>query len=174
MWTIAERVAIALVSLRLAGLGTILVCNRPAPVPARKMTLAGDSSEDLLEQDSKRLAGPNAVDCGRVGIDADPKVATDCALAAQEAGKPFRVRYDLRGFDSFVAVAIVRSQIGTVGALQYDSDPFGGGGRAHEVVYPKRCPEPVHLWVNPSGRINCFQKESSPPRNVMSPNAEQY
>lgn len=77
----------------------------------------------LLEQDSKQLAGPNAADCGRVAIDSEPKVATECALAAQEAGKPFRVRYDIRGFDSFVAVAVVRTPIATVGALQYDSAP---------------------------------------------------
>jgi hypothetical protein len=110
-----------------------------------------------------------AMDCGRVAIAGNPKVASGCALAAQSAGKPFRVRYDIQGFDSFVAVAIVRTPIRTVGALQYDSDPAGGGGRAHEVVYPKRCPEPVHLWLNPSGRINCFQKESSRPKDVMSP-----
>jgi hypothetical protein len=127
-----------------------------------------------MELQSTNLAGPDAVDCGRVPVGGDPKVATECALAAQRAGKPFRVRYDIRGIDSFIAVAIVRTPIGIVGTLQYDSDPMGGGGRAHEVVFPKRCPAPVHLWVNPNGRINCFQKESSPPKDVMSPNAEPY
>ena len=144
-----------------------------APDPQSKAS-EEPSGPDLLEKRSKELAGPNAVDCGRVPIRGNPKTATDCALAAQQAGKPLRVRYDLQGFDSAVAVAIVRTHIGTVGALMYDSDPMGGGGRAREVVYPKRCPEPVHLWVNPSGRINCFQKESSPPRDAMSPNAEPY
>jgi hypothetical protein len=133
-----------------------------------------DSAPDLLESQSKQLAGPGGVDCGRVLAGGDPISATKCALEAQSSEKPFRVRYDMRGIDSSVAVAIVRTPVGTVGALQYDSDPSGGGGRAHEMVYPKRCPEPVHLWVNPSGRINCFQKESSPPRDVMSPNAEPY
>ena len=143
-------------------------------MPARLETPGTVQSADLLELQSKNLAGPEAVDCGRVPVGGDPRVATECALAAQRAGKPFRVRYDIRGIDSFIAVAIVRTPIGTVGTLQYDSDPRGGGGRAHEVVSPKRCPEPVHLWVNPNGRINCFQKESSPPKDVMSPNAEPY
>lgn len=149
--------------------------NHPAP-DYSSLDYSGldHSVPDLLEKQSKRLAGPNAIDCGRVPIRGNPKAATDCALAAQEAKKPFRVLYDLQGIDSGVAVAIVRTDIGTVGALMYDSDPMGGGSRAHEVVYPKRCPEPVHLWVNPSGRINCFQKESSPPRDAMSPNAEPY
>jgi hypothetical protein len=137
--------------------------TRRAPAPA----------EDRLEIESKRLAGPNAIDCGRVGIKGDPKAATQCAVAAQKAAKPFRVRYDLRGIDSSVAVAIVRTPIGTVGTLSYDSDP-SGGSHVGEAVYPKKCPEPVHLWINPSGRINCFQKESSPPKDIMSPNAEPY
>jgi len=133
-----------------------------------------DTGPDLLEKQSEHLAGPNAVDCGTVPIQGDPKAATACALAAQKAGKPFRVRYDLQGIDSAVAVAVVRTSIGTVGMLNYDSDPAGGGGRAHEMVYPKRCPVPVHLWVNPSGRINCFQQATSPPKDIMSPNLEPY
>lgn len=133
-----------------------------------------DQGPDLLEKQSKQLAGPNSVDCGRVGIGADPKSATACALAAQKAGKPFRVRYDLQGFDSAVAVAIVRTSIGTVGMLNYDSDPSGRGRLGGGVIYPKRCPEPVHLWVNPSGRINCFQQASAPPKDIMAPNMEPY
>ena len=131
------------------------------------------AAEDKLEIESKRLAGPGAIDCGRVKIKGDPKDATECAIGAQKAAKPFRIRYDLQGIDALVAVAIVRTPSGTVGALTYDSDP-SGGGHVGEVVYPKRCPEPVHLWINPSGRINCFQQETSPPKDVMSPNAEPY
>lgn len=130
-------------------------------------------AEDKLEIESKRLAGPGAIDCGRVKIKGDPKDATECAIGAQKAAKPFRIRYDLQGIDSLVAVAIVRTPSGTVGALTYDGDP-SGGGHVGEVVYRKRCPEPVHLWINPSGRINCFQQETSPPKDVMSPNAEPY
>src|SRR5215469_14841736 len=45
---------------------------------------------------------------------------------------------------------------GLFGSLTYDSDPSGGED-VGEVVYPKRCPEPVPLWINTSGRINCFR-----------------
>jgi hypothetical protein len=117
---------------------------------------------DLLETQSKQLAGPHAVDCGKVLVSGDPKMATACALAAQRAGKPFRVRYDMQGIDSSVAEAIVRTSIGVVGALQYDSDVAGGGGRGFEMIYAEKCPVPVHLWVDPAGRIDCLQKESSP------------
>ena len=121
------------------------------------------AAEDKLEIESKRLAGPGAIDCGRVKINGNPKEATRCAIRAQKAAKPFRVRYDLQGIDSAVSVAIVRTSIGTVGTLMYDSDP-SGGSHAGEVVYPKRCPEPVHLWIDQSGRIDCFQQEASPPK----------
>ena len=117
----------------------------------RRCAVGAQSGPDLLDRQSQALAGPNAVDFGTVPVRGDPKIATDCALAAQKAGKPFLVRYDLMGFDSAVTVAIARTPIGTVGALNCDGDPAGAEARAHEVICPKRCPEPVHLWVNPSG-----------------------
>jgi hypothetical protein len=174
MSPIGKSVWAALVLLILAGVATLFVRGRPTPISAPPGThpialLPGD-----LELQSKNFAGPGALDCGRVLIDGDPKIATECALAAQRAGKPFRIRYDIQGIDSLVAVAIVRTQAGTVESLMWDSDPSGGGRRGPGVVFPKRCPEPVHLWVNPRGRINCFQKESSPPKDAMSPNLEPY
>jgi hypothetical protein len=81
------------------------------------------------------------------------------------AGKPFRVRYDLMADDSSVAVAILRTPTATVDALMYDSDHSGGGNVGDGAVYPQRYPEPIHLWIHPSGRISWFQNEASPPRN---------
>jgi hypothetical protein len=134
--------------------------------PAERTLTDGTSKnalpDDLLEQESRKLVGTDAVDCGRVPIAGDPKAASDCALTAQNKGKPFRVRYDIPGIDSFLAVAMVRTPIGTVSVLQYDSDPSGGGRRGGGVIYPNRCPEPVHLWLNSIGRVNCFQQNSPP------------
>jgi hypothetical protein len=130
-------------------------------------------AEDKLEIESRRLAGPGAIDWAESRLRAIRKTQQNVQWGAQKAAKPFRIRYDLQGIDSLVAVAIVRTPSGTVGALTYDSDP-SGGGQVGEALYPKQCPEPVHLWINPSGRINCFQQETSPPKDVMSPNAEPY
>jgi hypothetical protein len=134
----------------------------------------GNSGSNHLDSESKRLAGAHAIDCGRVSLDGDPKAATKCALSAQKAGKPFRVRYDVQGVDSEVALATVRTPEGTVCLLLYDSDPSGGGRRGDGVVLSRRCPDPVHLSVDPRGRIDCFQKESSPPPILMCPNADPY
>jgi hypothetical protein len=111
---------------------------------------------DLLDKRIDQLAGPNAVNCGRVSPRDDPKSETACALAAHKAGKPFRVRYDMQGIDSFVAAAFVRLPDGSVQALNYDSDPFGGGGRAHEMVRVTACPAPIQLHTTPEGHLTCF------------------
>lgn len=133
-----------------------------------------NSDPDLLEKRSKALVGEDAIDCGRVAIEGDPKIASDCALAAQAAGKPFRVRYEMRGFDSEVAVVLLRTPGGQVLALSYDSDITGRGARGFEAVNVSECPTPVHLWVNPKGRLNCFQPKLAPPAKVTAPNSEPY
>ena len=143
--------------------------SRPELKPPQDL---GNSGSNHLDSESKRLAGPHAIDCGRVSLNGDPKAATKCALLAQKAGKPFRVRYDLHGIDSETALATVRSPEGTVCRLLYDSDPFGGGRRGGGVVISGKCPDPVHLWVDPGGRIDCLLKESSPA--MMCPNADPY
>jgi hypothetical protein len=129
---------------------------------------------DLLEKESQETIGPRGIDCGEVLIADDPKTATACAMAAQMAGKPFRVRYDLRGFDSVVAVAVVRDVTGIVAIWNYDSDPSGGGRVGGGIIDRRRCPEPVKLETNSKGRISCFQKASATARSIMSPNLEPY
>jgi hypothetical protein len=145
--------------------------SKPAQKPPHDL---GNSGSNHLDSESKRLAGAHAIDCGRVLLDGNPKAATNCALSAQKAGKPFRLRYDLQGVDSEVALAIVRTPEGTVCRLLYDSDPSGGGRRGGGVVFSRRCPDPVHVWVDPTGRIDCFQKESLPAPLLMCPNADRY
>ncbi len=140
----------------------------------RSIRLISHLVPELIEVRSKELAGRDGINCGRVSVRGNPKQATDCALAANQAGKPFRVIYNRMGFDSSIAVAIVRTPSGAVTSLFYDSDPTGAGIRFFQVIDSKPCPVPVHLWVNPSGRINCFQPETSAPQDIMSPNAEPY
>jgi hypothetical protein len=170
MEPIGKSVCAALALLILAAVSSLFVRGRSAHISVRPRTppslLPGD-----LELQSKNFAGPAALDCGRVLLNGDPRIATECALAAQKAGKPFRARYDLQGVDSLVAVAIVRNQVGTVQSLMWDSDPSGGGRLGPGIVFSKRCLEPVHLWVDPHGRINCIQEENAPPKDATSSDA---
>lgn len=134
--------------------------------------LAGDS----LDLHSRWLMGLHGIDCGRVRIGGDPTSATDCALKAQRERKAFRVRYDIQGFDSAVAGGIVRTSSGELYALSFVGNPSGSGGTSllGQETTKSPCPQPYHLWVNPKGRINCFQQALSYPANLMSPNFEPY
>lgn len=129
---------------------------------------------DALDWRSRWIMGAGGIDCGRVKVGADAHAATNCALKAYADGKQFRVRYDILGFDSAVAVGIAKGSDGKVVALTFDGNPTGSRGTSlwHQRVSKSLCPEPIHLWVNPKGRINCFQRQVSPPKDLTSPNAD--
>jgi hypothetical protein len=131
---------------------------------------------DSMDWRSRWLMGRHGVDCGQVRIKGDPKAATDCALKADSEGKPFRVRYNIMAYDSAVAGGIVRTPSGELYALSFDGNPSGSGGTSLLAQHSSKapCPKPYHLWVNPKGRINCFQQQLSYPKDVMSPNMEPY
>jgi hypothetical protein len=133
------------------------------------------SDTDAMEEGSRKLAGPHAVDCGRVGIDKNPKSATDCALSAFNAGKPFRVRYDLQGIDSSVAAGFVLTPGGNLYGMSFDGDPMGGGGvsKERQRFTTIACPKPVHVSVTKSGRLNCFPPSKSK-GDIMSPTFSPY
>jgi hypothetical protein len=130
---------------------------------------------DAMDWRSHYLAGLRGVDCGRVKFRGDASLATRCALQANTEAKPFRVMYDIQGFDSGVAGGIVRTPSGRMLALSYDSCPSGCGfSLLQQRVHVAPCPQPYHLYVNPKGRINCFQAQPSSSRDIMSPNLEPY
>lgn len=131
---------------------------------------------DAWESQSQKISGPHAINCGRVGVRGNPKVATECALKAFREGKPFRVRYDLQGIDSNVSAGLVYSPEGKLYGLVFDGDPAGQGGTSwsRQRVERVACPVPFQMYVNPNGRLNCFGKDAVPPQDVMSPNFESY
>ncbi len=131
---------------------------------------------DAMDWKSRWLAGRHSINCGRVEVHGDATAATECALRAQAEGKPFRVVYNIVGYDSPVAGGIVRTPDGELYALSFDGDPSGGGGVSllGQRVGKAACPKPTHLSVNPKERINCFQQQLSPPAGITSPNFEPY
>jgi hypothetical protein len=126
------------------------------------------------------LAGPTAVDCGRVGIRHNPFSATECVLNAFESKKAFLVRYDLQGIDSQVAVGLAGDLAGRAFGIAYDSQgwsdkglhpPSVGNGDQHLITTP--CPKPVKLSKTANGQLTCFPTGADAHPN-MSPNAEPY
>ncbi len=112
---------------------------------------------DLLDRRMKELV-PDAVDCGRVEIRSDPEPATRCALAAFRDKQAFRVRYDMQGIDSDVAVGLVGTAGGSGRELLFDGDLAGQVGTSifRQRVSEKACPAPVVLFHSPKGRLSCF------------------
>jgi hypothetical protein len=168
-----KKFALSLAAIAVVAAVTVVSLSFTQQPKASNPSQQDGSGLDLLERRTQQLAGLKAVDCGRVAIRAEPEKSTDCALAANRAEKPFRVRYDLQGIDSAVAVAFVRLPDGTVEALSYDSNPSGSPGLA-EVVRTRKCPEPVHLYATPRGHLTCFPPKSPAPRDPMSPTLDTY
>lgn len=130
---------------------------------------------DAMDWRSHFSAGLFSTNCGRVRVGEDPAKATQCALKANSEGKPFRVVYDIQGFDSAVAGGIVRKSNGKLLALGFVGCPGGCGfSMLQQHVSVSSCPEPNHLYLNPKGRLNCFQPQLSYPQIIMSPNSEPY
>jgi len=143
---------------------------------SRAEGLALHTLGDAWEKQSRQLSGSRAVNCGRVLVHANPKASTECALKAFNKGKPFRVRYDLQGFDSDVSAGLVYTPEGKLYGLVFDGDPLGqvGTSWSRQRTEKQPCPSPFHLYVNPNGRLNCFTEEAVPPKDLMSPNFQSY
>lgn len=124
---------------------------------------------DRMDWESQFLAGLGSVNCGRVRINGDASPATQCALYANGEAKPFRVVYEIQGYDSSVAGAVVRTPSGRMLFLSYDGMSF-----LRQRIDITPCPQPYHLYVNPLGRLNCFHEELTYSQNIASPNMEPY
>jgi hypothetical protein len=155
----------------IAGLFSLAILTNRAALNHRGSHRVGRVSEDAMDLRSRSLVGADGIDCGRVKVNGDPKMATDCALKAESEGRPFRVRYDIQGIDSEVAGGVVRTPSGDLYGLWFDRE-VREVGVGHSSEDP--CPKPYHLWVNPKGRVNCYQQQLSYPKNAMSPNLEPY
>jgi len=134
------------------------------------------SASDAMDEGSRKLAGPRAIDCGNVGIRQDPKAATDCAISAFKAGKAFRVRYDFQNIDSSVAAGLVRTPAGKLYGMIFDSAGMTENGSPKEkprYFITTACPKPVRIRVTAKGRLNCFPASKSH-GNLMSSKFSPY
>jgi hypothetical protein len=116
-----------------------------------------------LDRFLRKLAGNEAIDCGQVSIDGPTLPASDCALKAFRAKKPFFVRYTLQGIDSFVGSGAAFD--GDNGfAADFTSNGWSVEGevemRAATSVIGFRCPKPVRFWLTRSGRISCYPPQT--------------
>jgi hypothetical protein len=122
---------------------------------------------DPIDRMARRLAGREAINCGRVGWHGDPNEATRCSLEAQAKGLPFRVVYRIPGVDSIIADAFVHTPDGRLIRIVYDSCPQGCGFSIwFQRIYYAPCEQPQRLGVDSHGRLTCPFAAPFDPRRV--------
>jgi hypothetical protein len=139
---------------------------------------------DLLERQSKKLAGSDAVDCGRLWLGVaffwpessarnrrQAVAASQCAIQAFNSGKSFRVRYQIQGVDSDGAIGFASPGRGLVYTLLFDGDPLGQGGTNffRQRVRTYSCPSPLALKIFDTGMLTCFPGRQNAPGDIMWP-----
>lgn len=124
--------------LLLAAMVALTGCNQTSSAPAKP--------KDAVEQKLMESAGGGATNCGRLGVQADRelKTASDCAMQAAQAKKPFYVAYDMPGMTVGIA-GNAQGQLFTVQAQ---------GQTGAQALASGSCP--AQLRVASSGRLTCF------------------
>ena len=102
------RAAVVIAVLLL--LAILALADGHGPYLARQAFV--DAIGDKLDWKSRSLAGPDAVNCGRVDRGHFADDANRCVRASQAAGKPFRVRYGVEIIDSDIHAGLVRTPQG--------------------------------------------------------------
>ncbi|HWR34819.1 MAG TPA: hypothetical protein VN622_02975 [Clostridia bacterium] len=150
--------------------------SSPAPQSSTESTTAPAASNlpsDEMTEQLRKLAGTGASDCGRVPVNGDVKAASDCAMQANSANKPFTVRYDLPMEKTF-SIATVRAADGKLYTVQYDSrgweaKPENGTITEDKKVLISECQKELPLRIAGSGRITCMAPQQMPAGGGMSP-----
>lgn len=136
-------------SLVLPAILLLAACNKPS-APAAATTSpqsAAPSKSDAVQLKLQEYSGSDATDCGRFDVktpEAQLKTASDCAMQAAQAKRPFTVAYDMPG----MTVGIAGNHDGKLFNVQSQ----GAGPSA--AVNSGACPSA--LRVASSGRLSCF------------------
>jgi hypothetical protein len=120
-------------------------------------TQGADPLQQALVRELSALAGPNAKGCGVVPLEHDASASWPCAQAQEEAGSPYWFAVQLRGIDSQVWIAAVRTPQGERHLAVFDSNPGGGPGLAPRLT-SRVCLGTIEL-AGPSDGLYCTSHE---------------
>jgi hypothetical protein len=118
---------------------------------------------DPLERESRKIAGPGAVDCGRAPF-GGPLRVNDCVLRAVIEKRPFRARFILIGIDYHLETALVGAAEGSAYEITFMEGPYVP---PEYRLQQEQCPEPLKLEVTDQGSVNggrltCFPNLAKP------------
>lgn len=124
---------------------------------------------DVMDWQSRWIAGRGAVNCGTVPIRGNADAATDCALRAFAAHQPFRVRCGLQTVDTVMAAGVVAAPNARVYEVIFSGGPpTGTTDVIRQRVVVNACPVPATVRRTPKGRVTCFGPGPSTPANWTS------
>lgn len=112
---------------------------------------------DTLERESRKLAGPSAIDCGRAPL-GGPLRVNACVLRAIKENSPFRARYVVLGINFPTETSLIRAADGRAYEITFMEGPYV----PPEYRLSKRqCPEPLKLEATKQisidgGRLSCL------------------
>src|ERR1700693_2766678 len=75
----------------------------------------------LMDRRMRLIAGNDALDCGRVKLNGDPKTSLRCARQAISKNRAFFVRLDSAGMDSSLSDEFTGDGSGNVYSVEFDS-----------------------------------------------------
>ncbi len=115
----------------------------PSSSSAPSVPAAAEVKSDAAQQKLTEFAGAGATDCGRLSSQADDqlKAASNCAMQAAQAKRPFFVGYDMPG----MTVGVAGNSDGSLFTVQAQGPANVSSGAC-----------PSQLRVAPSGRVTCF------------------
>ncbi len=103
----------------------------------------------LMDRRMRLIAGNDALDCGRVKLNGDPKASLRCARQAISKNRAFFVRLDSAGIDSSLSDGFAGDGSGNVYSVAFDSLGWGPSpgieilDNRHDAV--EICPKPVRI-----------------------------
>lgn len=123
------------------------------------------AGSEILDRRLEVLSGADAVNCGQVKVNENPRAPNHCALEAAKHHRAFHVRYDSVGIDSEIADGIAMDSSGNAFGVLFDSMELESTGLPKGATMPDgshtvvlACPKPLKFRVNKQGRITCFSK----------------
>jgi len=129
----------------LIGLVLLTACDKPTSSNTPSSAPSAQPA-DPVQQKLQQSAGANATNCGRFDVQAAQdklKIASDCALQANQNKRPFFIAYDMPGMT-----------IGVAGNSDAKLFTVQSQGTDASNVIASDCPS--QLRVASSGRVTCF------------------
>lgn len=142
----------------------VAVTTNPGPITLKAIPELEIVDPSLPESRFQKVAGPGAIDCGRVGIRKDRTPATACAMHAYKHHKPFYVIYNEQGIDAAVADGVAWNVKDLPYSVEYDSMGLESDPPEPDTTMPDgshtvvmRCSKPLRVYINEEGELDCFK-----------------